>query len=83
LIAEHCKKYGNVNKKQKARSDLENLAGDALELLGGSVALHVVGELVEGHLGSGRIVHEPVGGAAHSRRTNVHADNHVPEQGGR
>ncbi len=65
--------------RHQAETHLENLAGDSLELLGRSVALHVVGELVEGHLGPGGIVHEPVGSAAHSGSTHVHANNHVSE----
>ncbi len=65
--------------RHQSETHLENLAGDALELLGRSVALHVVGQLVEGHLGPGGIVHEPVGSSAHSGSTHVYANNHVSE----
>jgi len=39
----------------------ENFARDSLEVLGGGVAAHVVRQLVEGHLGTGGVEHEPVG----------------------
>ena len=58
----------------------ENFARDSLEVLGRSVAAHVVGQLVVGHLGSSGVVHEPVGGAADSRHADVDADSHVPGQ---
>merc|ERR1719273_823685 len=59
---------------------LEDLAGDALEVVRLGVAAHVVGQLVVGHLGSSGVVHEPVGGAADSRHADVDADSHVPEE---
>ena len=56
---------------------LEDLAGDSLELLGGSVALHVVGQLPEGHLGSSGVNQEPVGGSSNSGGADIGSNDHV------
>ena len=58
---------------------LEDLAGDALELLGGAVALHVVGQLPERHLGAGGVDQEPVGGGSNSGAANTASNDHVSE----
>lgn len=50
---------------------MENLAGDALEVLWVRVAGHVVGQLPEGHLGAGRVVQEPVGSTANGGSTDI------------
>lgn len=56
---------------------LEDLARDSLELLGGSVALHVVGQLPEGHLGSSGVNQEPVGGGSNSGGADIGSNDHV------
>merc|ERR1712184_177745 len=53
---------------------------DSLELLGGSVALHVVGQLPEGHLGSSGVNQEPVGGGSYSGGADIGSNDHVSEE---
>ena len=59
---------------------LEQVAGDALELLGLAVALEEVGQLPVVDLGSGGIVQEPVSGSSDRGGTNVSSDGHVTEE---
>jgi hypothetical protein len=42
-----------------------------------------VGQLVEGHLGAGRVKHKPVGGSANGGSTHIHANDHVPKHKGK
>merc|ERR550539_1534517 len=59
---------------------LENFTGDALEAFWRSVALHVVGELPEGHLGTGGVQEEPVGGGTNGSSTDISTNDHVSEE---
>merc|ERR1719190_163150 len=59
---------------------LEDLAGDALELLGGAVALHVAGQLPEGHLGAGGVDQEPVGGGSNGGGADIASNDHVSKE---
>ena len=56
---------------------MENLAGDALEVLGAGVARHVVGQLPEGHLGTGGVEQEPVGSTTNGGSTDIGTNGHV------
>ena len=59
---------------------LEDLARDSLELLGGAVALHVVGQLPEGHLGSSGVNQEPVGRGSNSGGADIASNDHVSKR---
>merc|ERR1719222_931280 len=59
---------------------LENFTRDPLEALGGGVALHVVGQLPEGHLGTGGVQEEPVGGGTNGGSTDISTNDHVSEE---
>ena len=59
---------------------LENLAGNSFKVLRRSVALHVVGQLPERHLGSSGVHQEPVGGGTNSSSADISTNDHVSEE---